>query len=72
MDTAAATERGREREGGREGVREVKKENGGRDEEEEHVGGESRGGGWIDDIDQAPLEIKASGLYFFQVLMIDR
>lgn len=31
----------------------------GRDEEKEHVGGVSRGGGWIDDIDQAPLEIKA-------------
>lgn len=38
--------------------------NKGRDEEKKHVGGASRGGRWIDDIDQAPLEIKASGLYF--------
>jgi len=38
-----------------------------RDEEKVHVGGACRGGGWIDDIDQAPLEIKASGLYFFKL-----
>lgn len=63
MDTAAATEREGARERGSE--RSVERERAGEMRERERVGGASGGAGWIDDIDQAPLEIKASGLYFF-------
>ena len=55
-------ERGRKREWEKKRKRRME-----RDEEKVHVGGACRGGGWIDDIDQAPLEIKASGLYFFKL-----
>ena len=56
-----------EREGERERERSKERERGGEMKRKNTWGARARGGGWIDDIDQAPLEIKASGLYFFKL-----